>query len=223
MSRRIAAAALAPLLFLPGVSSADSSIGLRAGSLGLGVELSYAVSQRFALRLATDAYTRNFTSTQQDIEYDGKAKLKTISFLADLFPFANNFRISLGVFSNGNKLTGTGTPTGGTFVIDGVTYNASDVGTLDAEVSFKKTVPYFGIGYGRPINSGFSFIGDLGVMFQGSPTATLTASCGGAAPVGSAACDSIRASVANEQATVNDDIKKFKYYPVLTLGLSYTF
>ena len=223
MRKRFAAAALAPLLFLPGVSSADSSIGLRAGSLGLGVELSYAVSQRFALRLATDAYTRNFTSTQQDIEYDGKAKLKTISFLADLFPFANNFRISLGVFSNGNKITGTGTPTGGTFVIDGVTYQASDVGTLDAEVTFKKTVPYFGIGYGRPINSGLSFIGDLGVMFQGSPTATLTASCGGAAPVGSPQCDAIRSSVANDQATVNEDIKKFKYYPVLTLGLSYTF
>jgi len=79
MSKRFAAVALAPLLFLPGVSSADSSIGLRAGSLGLGVELSYAVSQRFALRLATDAYTRTFTSTQQDVEYDAKAKLKTIS------------------------------------------------------------------------------------------------------------------------------------------------
>ena len=221
MSRRLAAAALAPLLLLPGVSPADTSIGLRAGSLGLGVEIAYAVSQRVALRLGTDAYTRNFTSTQQDIEYEGKAKLKTTSLMMDLFPFANNFRISLGAVLNGNKVIATGKPTGGTFTIDNVTYNAADVGTLDGEVTFKRTVPYFGIGYGRPINSGFSFIGDLGVIFQGSPKATLTATCSPTATPGN--CNTLQSNVPAEEATLNDNIKNYKYYPVLTLGLSYTF
>jgi hypothetical protein len=223
MSRRLAAA-LAPLLLLPTVSQADTSIGLRAGTLGLGAELSFAISQRVALRLGADTYSpKTVTITQQDIDYDAKAKLRSGSLLVDWFPFANNFRISLGAMVNQNKVTATGKPTGGSFTLDGQTFNAADVGTLDAEVTFKKTVPYFGIGYGRPINGGLSFISDLGVMFQGTPKSTLTASCGGAAPPGSANCDQIRSAVAAEQATLDDNLSKFKYYPVFSIGLAYTF
>jgi hypothetical protein len=223
MSRRLAAA-LAPLLLLPAVSQADTSIGLRAGTLGLGAELSYAVSQRAALRLGADTYSpKVVTITQQDIDYDAKPTLRSASLLFDWFPFANNFRISLGAMVNQNKVTATGKPTGGSFTLDGQTFNAADVGTLDAEVTFKKTVPYFGIGYGRPINGGLSFISDLGVMFQGTPKSTLTASCGGAAPPGSANCDQIRSAVAAEQATLDDNLSKFKYYPVFSIGLAYTF
>jgi hypothetical protein len=223
MSRRLAAA-LAPLLLLPAVSQADTSIGLRAGTLGLGAELSFAVSQRVALRLGADTYSpKTVTITQQDIDYDAKAKLRSGSLLVDWFPFANNFRISLGAMVNQNKVTATGKPTGGSFTLDGQTFNAADVGTLDAEVTFKKTDPYFGIGYGRPINGGLSFISDLGVMFQGTPKSTLTASCGGAAPPGSANCDQIRSAVAAEQATLDDNLSKFKYYPVFSIGLAYTF
>jgi len=48
-------------------------------------------------------------------------------------------------------------------------------------LNFKKAAPYFGIGYGRPINSGLSLIFDLGVMFQGSPKSKIDVTCGPAA------------------------------------------
>jgi hypothetical protein len=222
MSRRIAAAALAPLLLLPGVSSADTSVGVRAGTLGLGAEISYAVSQRVALRLGADTYTpKTVTVKQQDIDYDAQAKLRSGSLLVDWFPFANNFRISLGGVVNKNKITATGKPTGGTFTINGQPINASDVASLDADVGFKTTAPYFGIGYGRPINEGLSFITDLGVMFQGSPKTTLTATC--SATASPANCAALQSAVAAEQATLSGDLSKFKYYPVFSLGLAYTF
>jgi hypothetical protein len=221
MSRRLAAA-LAPLLLLPAVSQADTSIGLRAGTLGLGAELSFAISQRVALRLGADTYSpKTVTITQQDIDYDAKAKLRSGSLLVDWFPFANNFRISLGAMVNQNKVTATGKPTGGSFTLDGQTFNAADVGTLDAEVTFKKTVPYFGIGYGRPINGGLSLISDLGVMFQGVPKSTLTATCSATATGPN--CSALQSAVAAEQVTLQDNVGKFKYYPVLSIGLAYTF
>ena len=222
MSRRLAAA-LAPLLLLPAVSQADTSLGLRAGTLGLGAELSFAVSQRLALRLGADTYSpKTVTVTQQDVDYDAKAKLRSASLLVDWFPFANNFRISLGAMINQNKVTATGKPnSNGQFTINGQPINASDVGSLDAEVSFKKTAPYLGIGYGRPINGGLSFISDLGVMFQGSPKSTLTATC---SPTASAPnCTTLQNAVASEQATLQGDLSKFKYYPVFSIGLAYTF
>jgi hypothetical protein len=223
MSRRLAAATLAPLLFLPGISSADTSIGLRAGTLGLGAEISFAVSQRVALRVGADRYTpKTVTLTQEDIDYDAQAKLRSASLLVDWFPFANNFRVSLGVMSNKNKVTATGKPdANGQYTINGVTINASDVGSLEGDVTFKKTVPYLGIGYGRPIKAGLSFISDLGVMFQGVPTATLTATCSATASPGN--CAILQNAVAGEQPTVQDNVNKFKYYPVVSVGLAYTF
>ena len=226
MSRRFPLAALAPLLLVPAVSLGDTSVGVRAGTLGAGAELSYAVSQSFALRLAADTYTpRERTVTQEDVDYDVKAKLRTGSLLADWFPFANNFRISLGAILNRNKVTATGKANAnGQFVIDGQPFNASDIGTLTADVTFKKTAPYFGIGYGRPINSGLSFIFDFGVMFQGAPKSTLTSTCNpNTASGGAATCNQIQSALAAEQATLDDDLSKFKYYPILSFGLAYTF
>jgi len=216
--RKILAVAL---VLVPAVAQADGSLGVRAGTLGLGLEFSYPISQRIGVRLNADSYkyTRNFNDS--DIAYDAKATLKTGSVLFDWYPFANNFRISAGPMYNGNKLGLTGKPTGGTYTIDGTTYQASDVGTLNGDVAFKKYVPYAGIGYGRPVGSGFSLTFDFGVVFQQSPQATLTATCGPTAtPV---VCAQLQSDVASQQQTANDDLKNFRYYPVITLGLAYTF
>jgi hypothetical protein len=212
----------AALLIFPAVAIADTSIGLRAGTLGLGVEVSFPISQRVGLRVNVDAYNYSRSFNQQDIDYDGKATLRTGSLLIDWYPFANNFRISAGPMYNGNKLGLTGRPTGGTFTINDVTYQSSDVGTLDGQVTFKKYVPYAGIGYGRPIGTGFSLTFDLGVVFQGTPQATLSATCGPTS-VGTPLCAQLQNDVAAQQAEANDKLKDFRYYPVVAVGLAYTF
>src|SRR5713101_4229512 len=222
MRRPFAAAAVLPLLIFPAVAPADTSLGIRGGTLGGGVELSYALSQRAAVRLNADGYNRKQTSTRDNIDYDMKLKLQTASLLGDWFPFANNFRISLGAMFNGNKFTLKGQPTGGNFTINGTTHPASQVGSLDAAVDFNKAAPYFGIGYGRPINSGLSLIFDLGVMSQGSPKSKIDVTCG-AAIQGTPQCTSLQNDAAAEQSRLDDSLHKFKYYPVVSLGLAYTF
>jgi hypothetical protein len=222
MMRKIfVAATVLPLLAFPGLAAADTSLGLRGGTLGGGVELSYALSQRAAVRLNADGYTRKQTSTQADIDYDMKLKLQTVSLLGDWFPFANNFRISAGAMFNGNKFTLKGQPKGGTtYVINDQTYTAAEVGSLDAKVDFNKAAPYFGIGYGRPINSGLSLIFDAGVMFQGSPKSKIDVTCGTAA---GARCAQLQSDAKAEESKLDDSLHSFKYYPVISLGLAYTF
>jgi hypothetical protein len=212
--KRIFALALA---ILPAAAMADGSIGVRAGTLGLGVEVSYPISQRLGVRVNADSYKYSRKYTQDDIDYDGKATLKTGSILLDLFPLANNFRLSVGAVYNGNKLLLHGTPSSnGTIIINGNPYTA----TVDGEVDFKKYVPYAGIGYGRPIRSGLSLTFDLGVVFQGTPTATLTGTCSSPIP---GACTGFQNDLAAQQASLNDKIKDFRYYPVASIGLAYTF
>jgi len=211
--KRILAFALA---VLPAAAMADTSVGVRAGTLGLGVEVSYPISQRFGVRINADSYKFSRTLNQDGIDYDGKATLKTASLLADWYPFANNFRISAGPVYNGNKLGLASQP--GSVVVNGQAYTA----TIDGEVEFKKYVPYAGIGYGRPIGKGLSMTFDLGVVFQGTPKATLTGTCT-PPPANPTACNTFQSDLATQQATLNDSIKDFRYYPVVALGLAYTF
>jgi hypothetical protein len=152
-----------------------------------------------------------------------KLKLQTASLLGDWFPFANSFRISLGAMFNGNKFTLKGQPTGGFYTINGTTYSSAQVGSFDAAVDFNKAAPYFGIGYGRPIKSGLSLIFDAGVMSQGSPKSKINATCGPAAPQGSLACTQVQNDAAAEQSRLDESLHSFKYYPVISLGLAYTF
>ena len=221
MRKTIAAVAIIPVLCLAGVAAADTSLGIRGGTLGGGVELSYALSQRAALRLNADGYNRTQSKTHDNIDYDMKLKLHTASLMGDWFPFANNFRISLGAMFNGNKFTLKGLPTGPGYTINGTFYPASDVGSFDAAVDFNKAAPYFGIGYGRPINGGLSLIFDLGVMSQGSPKSKIDVTCGAGTPP--ATCTALQNDAAAEQSRLDESLHSFKYYPVISLGLAYTF
>jgi hypothetical protein len=205
------------LALLPATAMADGSVGVRAGTLGLGVEVSYPISQRIGMRLNADSYKYTRSFNQADIDYDGKATLKTGSVLLDWYPFANNFRISAGPMYNGNKLVAASKQdANGKITVNGTPYQAS----VEGEVDFKKYVPYAGIGYGRPIGSGFSMTFDLGVVFQGSPKATLTGTCTDPTP---GLCNTFQSDLAAQQQTANDDLKNFRYYPVVSLGLAYTF
>jgi len=204
------------LAVIPAAAMADTSVGVRAGTLGLGIEVSYPISQRFGVRINADSYKFSRTLNQDGIDYDAKATLKTASLLADWYPFANNFRISAGPVYNGNKVA-LSTPNTTVNIGDNSTqYQAS----LDGEVTFKKYVPYAGIGYGRPIGTGLSLTFDLGVVFQGTPTATLTGTCTSTPP---SACNTFQSDLKAQEASLNDAIKDFRYYPVVALGLAYTF
>ncbi|HKB73051.1 MAG TPA: hypothetical protein VKC82_02165, partial [Burkholderiales bacterium] len=74
MRRLLLTSAVLPLLAFPGLAPADNSLGIRGGTLGGGLELSFALSQRAAVRLNADAYNFKQTSTQDNIDYDTKLK-----------------------------------------------------------------------------------------------------------------------------------------------------
>jgi len=221
MRRLLVAAAVLPLLAFPGVAPADTSLGIRAGTLGGGVDLSYALSQRVAVRLNADGYNRTQSKTHDNIDYDMKLKLQTGSLLGDWFPFANNFRISAGAMFNGNKLALKGLPTNGFYTINGVPYNTAQIESLDATVDFNKAAPYIGIGYGRAITRGLSLIFDAGVMFQGSPKSKIDLTCGPLATPPE--CAQAQSDARAEQSRLDESLHSFKYYPVISVGLAYTF
>jgi len=215
---------VAGALFLLAVSPtawADVGILLKGGTLGAGLDLSVGMSESLGLRLQANALSYEDDLTESDVDYSGDLELKSAGLLLDWHPFSGVFRVSAGAYWNGNEVSAVGRPTGGTYVINGVTYNAADVGSLNGQIDFESVAPYFGIGFASAPKAGrgmtFSF--DLGVLYQGEPNVGLTAVCGVPGPT----CTQLQSDVAAEEASLQDDLKDYKFYPVVSFGIGYRF
>ncbi|NUU03660.1 hypothetical protein HNO84_18780 [Herbaspirillum robiniae] len=181
------------------------------------------VAQQLNARFGVNYFDYSFHTSTNDINYDAKAKLRTFDALLDWFPFANEFRLSGGVIYNGNKVDATGTPkANGTYTINGNTYTASQAGQVDGRIDFKKFAPYLGLGYGNALapNKGWGFTADVGVMFQGNGSTSVSNSgCTASALI----CTQLARDVAAENAELNDKVHGYNLYPVVRLGVSYKF
>lgn len=180
-------------------------VGVRAGTTGLGADVAWNVAPTLSARLGYSGGKFGYDVDTDQVNYDGDVKLSNVNALLDFAPLGPLFRISGGFVFNDNKYDVRGNTTGGSLS-----------GTVK---SGKSAAPYLGIGFGRVAGAGVNFYADLGVMFQGSPRVSLTANCAAPGP----ACTSLQNEVAAEEARLRDELKSFKYYPVLNIGLTVGF
>jgi len=201
---------LALLGFATPAQSGDFAIGAKVGTLGLGAEAVINVVPMVAnLRLQGNVFNYNTTLTKTNVSYDGKLKLSSVGLLADIYPFAGKFRVTGGLYYNGNKFNLNAQNTGAV-VIGGNTYINPNIQTT---IDFNKTAPYIGIGWGDSISSGspigFSF--ELGALYQGNPSSTIVAP--GVSP----------ADIAAEKKQLDDSLNWFTWYPVVSVGVNFRF
>lgn len=204
--------------------SADVGVAAEVGTLGAGVHLTVPVADSIGVRVGLSGYNYNTTGSTSDATYDFKLKLQTIDALLDWYPMSSNsFRLTGGIIHNGNKITSVARPNvNGNYTLNGNTYNSSEVGTVDGDISFRSAAPYLGLGWGNAAgkSKGWGFTSDFGVMFQGAPSANLTSS-------GCQASVSLCTQFANDLAVENINLESktnnFRYYPVVRFGVSYSF
>jgi hypothetical protein len=191
-------------------------VGARAGTLGLGAEVGVTVLPGVNVRGIVNGFDYSFDEELDGIAYDGDLELGSFGLTLDVQPWPTApVYASLGVFSNDNKISATGTPTGPT-QIGNTTYTPAQIGTLRSDFTFEDTAPYAGLG----LRFGFlkaEFNIEAGAYFQGSPQTTLTAT-------GLLATDpTFQTDLAREQANVADDLENFEVYPVVNAGLRWKF
>jgi len=201
-------------LLVAGAANADGfGLGLKAGTLGYGLEGTFSLSEHFNVRAGFNDYSDTASETDGGITYDAKLDLGTVALLLDWHPFAGTFRVSAGLMKNDNAIGLTATPTSNQ-TIGGTTYTPAQIGTLAGDVTFNSTAPYLGIGWGNAARRGrFGFTAEIGAMFQGSPKVSLRAS-GGAVS---------QADLTSEAQEAQSDLSDFKTYPVLSIGFSVRF
>lgn len=203
------------------VQARDIAATVDLGTTGLGLHLTTPLAAKLNGRVGVNLASYSYDGNTSDMEYDFKLKLKTVDALLDYHPFDGVFRVTGGVVYNGNSIAARAKPNGGTYIVNGRPYPASAVGDLSGKIDFRKAAPYLGIGWGNAVKAeGWSVGLDLGVNFQGSPKTQL-ASNNCTAP--SLVCGQLARDVAAENEELAEEVKDFKLYPVVRLGVSYRF
>jgi hypothetical protein len=188
-----------------------AGVGVRAGTTGLGADFGWDIAPTLGGRIGVSGMNFNTDFDTDTVNYDAKVKLANLNLFLDWSPLGP-FRITAGFVANNNKIDVNGQPTsGGAFIPPGT----SLTGTVKPDKDF---APYLGVGYGNVWTAGVNFYIDLGIMFQGSPQVSLSCQ-----PAGSAQCAAAQSQIAAEQQRVQNELDKFKYYPVLNLGITIGF
>ncbi len=205
---------LAALALSPAMAMADTTISGKVSTLGLGADATYQITDSINARVGINGYNYNVNKVSNGTNFSGKLNLSTLQALADWHPWESGFRVSGGLMYNNNKFAMTAVPSAGNVTIGGVTYTSAAAGTVSSTVDFAKVVPYLGLGWGtKPKDTGLSFQSDVGIMFQGKPRSSVTAT-------GTAVT---AASLAQANTDLNNSLNNFRYYPVVSIGIGYAF
>ena len=217
-------AAVAALgVFAAGTAGADDSnfgVGLKAGTLGLGLEGRWDGLPWLDFRLGANAYSLEDEGREANNLYQSTLDLETFYLTANFHFPLSPFRLTLGAMSNGNELTLVGAETGD-YTLGGQTWTQEQVGVLTGTTSFAGTAPYAGIGLDFELfgKAGLNF--DLGVLLQGEPEVALSST--GTANGDPLLGDAFAAALEAERQTLEDDLNSLKAYPVISLAFVYNF
>ena len=181
MKKGFFAAALLTLsfLFIIGTGCQDSgtlAVSGKAGTTGLGGEATIGLLTDLNARVGINTMDFDVDEKFDDVEYELGVNFDSMSGLIDWYIFDDSFHLTGGVYSLNHEISLDATPTGSVDIGD-TTYDFGDVGTIKGKATVDGLSPYFGIGWGNPMQSNrrWGFTLDLGVIFTDSPEVSLYA------------------------------------------------
>jgi hypothetical protein len=204
---------------------ADVAVGAGFSTLGYGVHLSASMTDFFALRFNGNFGDMDIPGAELmgssfgGIDYDVDASFGTYGLVADFHPMALSpvgagIVFSGGVYYNDNEFTFTADPLNDV-QIGGQTLPGGSARIISKMTFDTKWAPYVGLGYDGTFQGilpvSFFFTG--GVLFQGSPSVTMTETSG----------TITQSNLDAGAAQLENDASSFKYYPVVALGMTISF
>ena len=226
-----------PLLSTPSAMASEDnpwSVGVGATTLGSSLSVGYDFSESMRGRGLVNYFNYDYESEDSGNDYNVNLNLQSLGALLDWHPASSGFRVTGGLFLNNNSASLAARADD--LDLGGGSYD----GNLDLDLDFNSIAPYLGIGWtsGRT-NSGWSFVFDAGVMFQGSPqiagsgsVSAMGQSCGFSVSDGGEAtlepvCNTIFATLEedleSEHRELRDTLDNYNLYPVIGLGVAYQF
>ena len=219
-------ALLLSLIFLGSLPAARANeglgIGVKAGTLGAGIELSASIINNTRLRGGFNYLPYSFDSTISDIDYDFETEFNSFSVMLDWHPLGNSFFLSGGAYFNNNSISVSGTVSNDSIGSSSPQLRAlTSLVSISGDVEFAPVAPYAGLGWrSNNSDSGWGIALDLGVLFQGAPDVTNLRLN---APVDVNHFAEVQEFLADQKKEIEDDLDSFQFYPVASLMLIYHF
>ena len=211
------------------IHSEDPSfnLGLKAGTLGIGVDISKPINDwvsirfnanRFSYKTTTDSLYNHMLQANKEYQLDTKGILVDFYLL--------QLRVTAGAYLNDNAIVYTSKPEGDKAVIfNGTRYGVDMIEKVESTVTFNHISPYVGVGWGnngsREGWGGWNVTLDVGLMYHGDPKIDIKTKFNDAVPT--LAQNLIRASLEAEKKNQEKDLSDFPFYPVVMIGLNYSF
>lgn len=203
------------------VSAHAQEIFLQGGTQGAGIGAAISFNSMLGAHADFNAIDLSHDFSVAGNRYQDDVKLRQGGLYADIFPWrGSGFRATVGLRFNDDEVTGVSVPTNGTYTFGGKRYPALPGMYATAQARYPTVMPYVGIGYGhRPASKGLGFVADLGVAY-GMPRCSYTLSPELAAAAGPVKSQILVASGLDE---LNKVMSRYRWYPVLQIGISYRF
>jgi outer membrane receptor protein involved in Fe transport len=214
---------IAMLLMPMHAQALNSSATISDGTTGFGLHLTLPLSDKLNMRFGANYYTFNLASQVNVLGYEYKVIFKSLDLLADWYPLDSQIRLTAGIIYNKNSVST------GTFFADpsyiqnnGIQFNMNDFGEIKINVAFRKFAPYLGIGYGNAIaqSERWTFSGDVGFLYQGTPAVSLENHNCKLGPWCEILVDPL---LEKERNNLQAGFEKLKRYPIIRVGISYRF
>jgi hypothetical protein len=220
----LAAWALLAVVTSGAAAAADVAVGVRAGTAGLGPEVTFGLSRQAHARVATGFYSYDTTYDETGIRYDGELELRNALLLLDWHPGGGGFRVSLGGGWNDNQLL-VSAPLRELVRRERpelLPLLPGDIGRLEGTAAGDSFAPYAGLGWGRPFGDGrWSVSLDVGALYHGEPEVELGVDLGPGIALPGAAQTILNAVAAEEAAELEAELADYRYLPVVALGVAF--
>ncbi|WP_031555689.1 hypothetical protein [Parvularcula oceani] len=217
------AAGAACLLSGASAQELGAAVDVSGGTTGVSAHAQVGVTDWLALRGGYNWLDYSAEDEEYDgILFDGDLEFSGFGGFADLHPFKNGFTVTGGLFVGDKAVHLDATPQE-PVDIGGRVFAPSEVGTLTGDAQFADTAGFAGLGWDRSLYKPgrLSLILRAGVMFAGDSEVSLDAT--GLATVDPVLAQELRDRLELEERELEDDIDKYAYWPVLTIGLGYRF
>lgn len=185
-----------------------------------GVMLGYVqpLNSSFSVRgdWATLGSLRKQT-VEQGVNYEAEVGFNRGGLFADWFYFGG-LRFTGGVTFNNLKANFAAQGNGTNFTIGSQTFVSDPSDRLNISITYPKTTPYLGLGYGHQASTGFGFTFDVGASY-GKASVTETHS---GLNLGNPNLVS-QADIDAELVQFRDGVAKIQYIPQVSIGVNYRF
>lgn len=209
------------------------AVGVKADTLGIGIESATPLAHDFNLRIGTDFFAYGYPFQTNGVRYNAELDFRSAQARLDWFPWHNWFHVSPGILYFRNSMTAVATvPPGQPFQLNDQNFINSVNDPVHGSAVVRvphRVAPMLTVGFGNllprsgrhfsvPFEIGAAFVGTMKASVELSGTACTTDGC-----VNMATDPDTQNDLKQELKDVNDTLSSIPIYPIVSIGFSYRF